>query len=232
MIRISDWYTSLGEHSFPTMFLHLAEDEIEAMLRKDEDSAASRNVMGRIQKAIRALFGTSFVSADVCAPTDSPHFKPGRWVSFGRTAWRILATSDKVCTALRDGRTDCITVRPFRRMDHTREFRMFFHDRKLVAMSQLVLDRHHAHLQKREQDIWQKSCKLAEIISPRLTVDNTVVDAYLCSDGSFLLVDFNAWGEPTNPLLLRTWDRDWAEVAGLKLLQKPVKMGGDISVSF
>jgi hypothetical protein len=59
-----------------------------------------------------------------------------------------------------------------------------------------------------------------------------VVDVYLCSDASLLIVDLNRWGEDTDPKLLKTWDRNWDETVGLKLIPPPVAMKGDVSVSF
>ena len=47
-----------------------------------------------------------------------------------------------------------------------------------------------------------------------------------------LIIDFNPWGEPTSPLIFRTWDRDWQEEAGIKIIEPPVQVGGDVNVSF
>lgn len=232
VIRISDWYTVLGEYSFPTVFLRLNNEETTDLIAGNETSAASRSAMARLQKSINAVFGTAFVSADACAPDDSPLFHQGRWVSFGKTAWRLLSSSEKTRTAFHHGHTDCLTVRPFRRMDPTREFRMFVKDRSLVAVSQLCLDRHYPQLLKRSQEIWQKSRKLTETTRLGLPADDLAIDIYLTSDGSLLIVDINDWGTPTDPLLLRTWDRDWNSEVGMKLIPPPVRMKGDISVSF
>jgi len=63
-------------------------------------------------------------------------------------------------------------------------------------------------------------------------MDDLVVDVYFTSDDRVLIVDLNPWGDPTDPLLFKTWDRDWAEEAGIKLIPRPVKMKGEVSVSF
>lgn len=232
MVRISDWYSDLGEHSFPTLFLRLGDAEAEALLAGAEADRASAELIGRLQKALRAFNRSAFVGTDVCAPTDSPRFRPGRWVSFGRTAWRLLSESVKVCEALRAGHTDRVIVRPFRRMDRTREFRMFLYGRRFAGMSQYRPGRHLSAIAKRETEILGKGRDLAGRIAEHLPAENIVVDVYLCSDGHLLVVDMNDWGLPTEPLLMRTWDRDWSIDGGLKLVPKPTKMGGEISVSF
>jgi hypothetical protein len=231
LLKTSDWYTTLGEYSFPTIFLRLAPDEIQALLASVETSACAKGVISRLQIAMKHLPGASFVGADVCAPTDSALYRKGR-VSGGRRAWNQLRSSAKVCEAFRQGLCDRLIVRPFRTMDRAREFRMFIHDGQLVAMSQYCLDRHYKRLVKREKEIWQKGVKFAQQIGSQLPAPTLVADVYLTSTGRLLLVDLNQWGSPTDPLMLRTWDRDWETVAGLKLIPRPVRMKGDISVSF
>jgi hypothetical protein len=232
MIPISDWYAALGQFSFPTVFIELTQDEIEALVAEEMDSPAAKTVAARIQQAIHALPGSCFVAADVCAPTDSESFGAGPSVSYGRAAWRLLASSEKVRNAFGQGLTRRITVRPYRRMNKTREYRMFFSQRELVAMSQYCLERHFGRLAKRDKEIWRRGQKFAAQIKAFMSRDNVVVDVYYTSDNQVLIVDLNPWGPPTDPLLLKTWERDWETEIGVKLIPKPVKMKGEISVSF
>ena len=232
MSRISDWYSSLGEFSFPTVFLRLGPADVQALVQGEMHGPAAEEMMRRLQRAIKSLPGFGFVGADSCAPTDSPHFRYGAGLFAGRSAWRLVTTSEKVRNAFQRGETERLTVRPFRRMDRTREFRMFFFGRKLVAMSQYFLERHFHRLEKREDEIWTRGKDLATRIAPFLPQNTLVVDVYLCSDGEMLMVDANSWGGDTDPKLLKTWDRNWEEEVGLKLIPRPIKMKGDISVSF
>lgn len=232
MIGISEWYTKLGELSFPTVFLVLDGEEKRSLIEQDDASATAKQLSARLQKAIKAVFGTGFVGTDLCAPTDSPRYSPGKWVTFGRTAWRLLAESEKVRSVLQNEQTNLLIVRPFRRMDKAREFRVFVHQRKPVAISQYHLDRHLPGIVKREREILSKTHKLIDRIAARLPAENIVVDIYITSDGEIMLVDMNPWGGDTDPLLLRTWERDWSTDSGLVLVPEPIKMKGDISVSF
>ena len=232
MIGISQWYVQLGELSFPTVFLDLSGDERHALIQQDDQAPATKQLSGRIQQAIKSVFGTGFVGLDVCAPTDSPRYRPGKWVTFGRPAWRLFAASEKVRSCLVQNNTNRLVVRPYRRMDKAREFRVFVHDGTLAAISQYHLDRHLPGIARREREIHGKTRKLIDQIAPRLPAANIVVDIYLTSDGDIMLVDMNTWGGDTDPLLLRTWDRDWSKDAGLILVPEPIKMKGDISVSF
>ena len=226
------WYTTLGEYSFPTVFVRLEAPEAQALIAGETETEPARHVQRRLRRAIKSLPGFGFVGADCCAPTDSVHFEKGRKVAAGAAAWRMVITSEKVRSAFERGDTDCLTVRPYRHMDKAREFRMFFHQRNLVATSQYCLLRYTPRLDKRSREIWRKANDLADLIAPYLPSENQVVDIYLCSDGQLLVVDLNPWAGRTDPKLLRTWDRDWQEVVGLKLVPKPIQMKGDVSVSF
>jgi len=228
----STWYPNLGAFTFPTLFVRLFPDEVEALAAGRPDGPAAQAVIARLDRCTARLPGAVFVSGDVCAPTDSPSFAADPSVSSGAGAWRSLTGSAKVRAAFETGRSCRIALRPYRRMNRTREFRLFFHGRTLRAMSQYNLDRHYARLAGRQEALWQAGQEFAAAIAGLLPADNQVVDVYLCSDGRFLIVDLNAWGPPTDPLLLKTWDRDWGETAGLRLMPKPVRMTGDISVSF
>ena len=232
MIPISSWYPVLGQFSFPTQFISLAEDEQNALANEETESEAAKRAITRMQRCMRDLPGSCFVSSDVCAPTDSKY--PGNTgkASYALNAWRILAGSDKVTAAFRDGTTSRLIIRPFRRMNHTREFRLFFHGGELKAMSQYHIQRHFHRLDGQEKTLWRWGSKFADEIKPFLDQDKAVIDIYISSEGRIFIIDMNSWGAPTNPLLLRDWDRDWRQVVGLKLKPKPVKMKGDISVSF
>ena len=238
MFAISDWYDSLGAYSFPTIFIRLTPAEREALLADQRASTAAAAVMQRLQEAIATLPKlpgfpySAFVGADVCSPTDSALFQPGTSIASGTEAWELLATSAKVQAAFREGRTQRLTVRPFRRMDKTREFRMFFRDGKLLAMSQYCLERHFRRLEGRKTEIWERGLALATVMKPFIPATPFTADCYLKADGEMLLVDLNPWGPPTAPLLFLNWDRDWEKSGGLKLIPPPITMGGDVKVSF
>ena len=231
MIPVSQWYSELSEYSFPTVFVHLGVEERLALQENRPESPAGVALMGRLKSAVKAVPGSVFVATDICAPTDSPRFRYGSGVFSTMAAWRLLASSAKVRQALEQG-VERLTVRPTRRMDRTREFRLFFFHRDLKAMSQYNLDRHFAGLDRRGEEIWQLAQDFARQIAGLLPTDNVVVDVYLTSGRKFIIVDLNDWGPPTDIKLLKAWDRNWDEKVGLRLISKPVKMKGDISVSF
>jgi hypothetical protein len=233
MIPISSWYPRLGVYTFPTVFIELPDDEVRALVEGgDETSAGVRRTVGRLRQGMKSLPGASFVGTDLCAPTDSELFGGGSRAVDGIRAWRLLQTSEKVRAVLESGATKTVIVRPYRRMTTVREFRLFFKDRELKAMSQMNLERHFVRLALRESELWSMACEFAEAIAALLPEADCVVDIYFTSSDRIMIVDMNSWGPPTEPLLLRTWDRDWTEIAGIKLIPPPVKMKGDVSVSF
>jgi hypothetical protein len=229
---ISDWYALVGEYSFPTIFLFLAEADRQALLANDPRSATGRRLLQRLASAMAALPGASFVGADTCAPDDSPKYRSGGAVTTPRKAWELLATSPKVRTALESGASHRLTVRPHRRMDRTREFRMFIRGGKLVGMSQYCLERHFARLAQREAEFWRHATEFVPQLLPALPMADLAMDVYLTSRQELMVVDLNPWGPPTDPLLFRSWERDWEAAPGIRLIPPPQKLTGDVSISF
>ena len=189
--------------------------------------------MKKFDYVIEHLPGTCFVHADVCAPTDAELFSGGDGaVRRGRPAWNLLQQSDKVRQALTQGESVRFGVRPFRRMAHAREFRLFVHAGVLSAVSQRFLGRYHPRLHRRADELWRLSRSFIGRIAEFLPAPDMVVDVYLTASGKLMLLDLNTFGPPTDPLLLRTWECDWAAKPGLKLLPRPTQLGGEVQVSF
>lgn len=232
MFPISEWYSSLGEYSFPTSFLKLSPEEITALLKKDHKSSIGTELNRRIRLGLKSFPGGIFVATDICAPTDSPKFVYGRGVWSVKAARSLLSSSPQVTHAFKEGQTMTLIFRPARRMSKAREFRLFIYQKKLVAMSQYHLDRHYACLTKMKQQLWEGACHFIESMKTKLPVDNLVMDVYFTSSKRFILIDLNEWNQRTDPKLLRSWDRNWEEEVGIKLISKPVNMKGEISVSF
>ena len=231
-IPISTWYTSFGNYTFPSSFIRLNESEKDALLNKDTSSKISRSVIDKLDYVIDHLPGSCFLHADSCAPTDSAKFKASDFsVKKGQTAWEILIESTKVVSAFKSSETERLGLHSYRRIDKYREFRAFIHGRKLITMSQRYINKHVSKLNGRESEIWQLAQQLFENCSDFLPFEDIVVDLYLTSTKRLMILDMNEWGK-CDPLLLKEWDQDWSAVSGLKLVPKPLKLSGDVSVSF
>ena len=231
MQGISQWYIFLGDYTFPTVFAELNQDEKALLIDGGSNSDAANNLIKRVDRAISGLPGACFVGLDTCSPDDSPSFKRKKSHSSGKTAIELLKNSDKVKKALKEGTDSKITIRPYRRMDKTREFRLFVYKKNLSGMSQRNLIRHFRRLDGKREEYWAKAQEFYQEIAPLIEEENLVIDIYFTSDGKVLIVDMNAW-EQCDPLLFRKWDRDWSEEAGLKLMAEPIKLNGDVKVSF
>ncbi len=232
-IPVSTWYVSLGNFTFPTMFMQLRKDEIDALLEGHRNCKASRELIKKMDYVVEHLPGTCFVHADVCAPSDSQLFHDGDGrISSGHAAWNMLRDSEKVRSALRSGESSRLGFHPFRRMDHAREFRLFIREGALVGASQRFLDKHHPRLGRRHAEIWSLCREFADKISDFLPSSDITVDVYMTATAKMMILDMNPWGEPTDPLLYRDWDRDWSRKPELLILPKPMHISGNISVSF
>ena len=217
---VSNWYLTLADYTFPTTFVKLRDSEIQ-LLADGCKEAAAEPIVKRIANAQKAFSGSTFVTADVLAPTDTERFRNKKGaVHSAQSAWENLINSKKVRQAAAEKEFDCICVRPFRNMTHAREFRLFINDGELKLMSQYWLYRKFYRLDDRQELYWNKAKEFVEEISWLLPAENIVMDIYFTSKEQIILIDFNCWGEPTRPLLAESWNIDWNIEHGLKLLEK------------
>ncbi|MBE6380858.1 MAG: hypothetical protein E7047_08005 [Lentisphaerae bacterium] len=233
--RIVNWYPVLGEHSLLTGFLKLDDSEIQLLANGVGDGEQVRGVVERLKKIMRGRsLGNCFVSGDLCSPTDTERFAGKRGAVFSpESAWFYLASSQKIRQAARNGELKYLAVRPFVKIDRTREFRLFIYDGELKAASQYNLVRHFRRLEGIKNELWETLAGWFEEVKKQLPVKNVTMDVFLENDDrNVKILDLNCWGEPTDPLLLRSFDRDWSKVEGLKLMLPPTKISGDVAVSF
>ncbi|MEA4862895.1 MAG: hypothetical protein AB7F40_04695 [Victivallaceae bacterium] len=234
-LRAQNWYPALKHYTFKSSFLPLNPAEIAALAAGEETSDTARKVIARLKPMLKEVPGNSFVSVDCCAPTDTERFAGKRGAVFSaRSAWTFLARSAKVREAAAAGMATCICVRPFRRMNVPREFRLFIVDGKLAAASQYHLVRHFRRLDGVREEYWKVLENFVKKIADKLTVPEVAMDVYITSGRDILVIDLNQFGPPTMPLLLRSWDQDWAAIPEpkLKLMSPPVKISGEVKVSF
>ena len=230
--RMPVWYPDFSAFAFMTSFVRLNQDEIIALGEGVTHGPRVKEVIGRMKQPMQFIPGNSFVSVDLVAPTDTERFKGKRGaVHSARSAWKYLASSEKVRQSALAGDVQYICMRPFRRMSQAREFRLFVYGRELKAMSQYWLIRHFRRLEDVQDKYWNLAQLFIEQIAWLLPTENIVVDIYFTSEDDILLIDFNKWGGSA-PLMLRSWERDWHEASGPVMMPPPTKISGDINVSF
>jgi len=236
-LRMPVWYPVLAGHTFLTSFVKMRSDVVAALAAGEtggkERSAAVVSIIEDLRQPLGAIPGNAFACVDTCAPTDTERFRDKRGAVFSpESTWKYLARSEKVRTAAAAGKAEYICLRPFRRMNRTREFRLFIRDGQLNAMSQYHLIRHFRRLEGVRHALWKQTLDFVDRIAWLLPVKTLVMDIYFTSSGKILVIDLNPWGEPTDPLLLRNWDRDWSKPAGIVLMDPPTRISGDVNVSF
>lgn len=234
--RLPNWYPRLSAFSLPTAFVALTPEEIQALADgAPATTAPAKNVIKRIKALLPNFSYYRFFSVDLAAPTDTKRFKEKNGsVRSAKSAWEVLASSQKVQESAKRGEVTSICIRPYRNMEPAREFRLFIKDGKLFAMSQYWLKRHYARFEKKEKKLWEKAVKFIETNGWALPLKDVVADVYYTSSGRILITDLNPLGEPTDPLMFNKWDKfDWSgEPVGIKLIPKPLKLSGDVNVSF
>ena len=213
--RIQNWYPRLSVYSLPTNFVFLMDIEIQALQSGDTESGIARGVIDRL------------------APTDTVRFEEKRGaVRSATSAWYFLTQSAKVRNAAMNGAVSALCVRPFRRMDAAREFRLFVKNGKLRAMSQYWMTRHYPKLEKVREKYWTLAVDFIDRNFWVLPEQDLAIDIYFTSKDEILVIDLNPFGEPTDPLMLNSWNQDWQNSMGLKLIPHPTAISGDINVSF
>lgn len=241
IFRTNEWYTALEPFTWPTKFVKLRDFMKEALSKEmDEEeaqdflySAEGKEMMGELVEPLSDIPGNAFVFVDSCAPTDTERFEHKRGAVYSpRSALYYLLQSKKVANAAADGKVEYICLRPFRRITRAREFRLFIYKGELSAMSQYHLNRHYRRLEGVKDKYWKQAVEFVKKTVWRLPVDTLVMDVYITSSKGFLIIDLNPWGEETDPLLLRTWERDWSVPVGIQVMAPPIAVSGDVKVSF
>ncbi len=236
-LRTPVWYPVLAAHTFMTSFVRLRPEAVTALamgvIVGGDSHPEVQDAIESLRQPMSVVPGNCFASVDSCAPTDTERFiyKHGAVYS-PESAWRYLALSGKVRTAAANGEVQNICLRPFRRMNRTREFRLFIKDGKLAAMSQYHLIRHFRRLEGYKKEFLKEADTFVNEIAWLLPIRDLVMDVYFTAEHRILIVDLNKWGEPTDPLLLRDWNRDWSVPAGIVLMPPPVTVSGTVNVSF
>lgn len=234
--KMVNWYPLFAGKTFLTSFIKLRPEAIQALANGEiewNEESPINQVIKDLRKPMSVLFGNSFVSVDTCAPTDTERFENKRGaIHSPESAWITLASSAKVRQSAAAGEVEYIAIRPFRRMNRPREFRLFIKDGKLKAMSQYYLIRHFRRLEGVKNQYWDMAKEFVNEISWNLPVKDIVMDIYFSSTREIYIIDFNPWGSPTDPLMLNTWDRDWNEEIGIVLMPVPMSIGGDVNISF
>ncbi len=237
----SEWYPALEPFTWPTKFVKLKTEMVEALGRgMNEDEARDflyssdgKAMMNELIEPLADIRGNAFAFVDNCAPTDTERFESKRGAVYSpRSALFYLLQSRKVANAAAKGEIGYICLRPFRRITRAREFRLFIYEGKLSAMSQYHLNRHYRRLEGVKENYWKRAVEFVEKVIWRLPVQTLVMDVYITSSNGFLVIDLNPWGGDTDPLLLRTWERDWSIPAGIQVMAPPTAVSGDVKVSF
>jgi len=228
--RMQNWYPYVSAHTFPTVFVPLRCDAVELLAEGAEGEfdpsrdrcPTSKQVIRDLTDPMSTFPSNRFLTVDTCAPTDTDRFAvKGGSVHSPQSAWHFMLLSKKVAQAAAAGDVNFLCIRPFRTLNRPREFRAFIWNGNLSAMSQYNLDRHFARLESVKEEYWKLTARFVEQICWALPVKTLVMDIYITRDNKVLIIDLNPWGCDTDPLLLRSWDRNWGDPAGVVLLEPP-----------
>ena len=238
--RVNNWYSSLAPYTWETKFVKLRKEAVAALAsgmdaEQAKDflySADGKSMMNDLAVPMGDIPGNAFAFVDTCAPTDTERFaSKGGAVYSPRSALFYLLQSKKIAQASAAGNVEYICLRPFRNITKAREFRLFICNGELSAMSQYHLIRHFRRLEGVKESYWSLANDFVKEIIWRLPVKTLVIDIYITSSKDVLIIDLNRW-EECDPLLLRSWERDWSIPVGIQVMAPPTEVSGDVKVSF
>ncbi|MDR0931760.1 MAG: hypothetical protein LBM70_01900, partial [Victivallales bacterium] len=161
-LRMPNWYPVLAGHTFLTSFVKMRPEVIAELSAgetgQEAKSPAVKAIIEDLRQPLEAIPGNAFACVDDCAPTDTERFELKRGAVYSpESVWKYLALSPKVRESAQAGRAQYICLKPFRRMNRTREFRLFIYDGKLNAMSQYHLIRHFRRLEGVRNAYWEQA---------------------------------------------------------------------------
>lgn len=231
---VPNWYPRLSVNSFPTSFVFLRDYEIQALAEGVTESEAVDGIIPRLDAAMSNYGYNRFVFVDHAAPTDTERFKNKRGaVRSAKSAWNVLVSSEKIRQNASDGKVTAICVRPFRRMNPAREFRLFIKGGELRGMSQYWLVAHFPRLMKYREQYWDMAKDFVMKNAFAFPCPDVVADIYFTSSDEILIIDLNPFAPPTDAKMFNTLDRtDWMSNPCIKIVPVPHKVSGDVNVSF
>ena len=222
---IESWYEALEPASLPTLLRPLAREQRDLLIdehwrrvveRPSRPPAAFDELILELEELVvaaqaRSPVGASFVRLGFRAPTDSPTAGRGRLqVDGGPEALEVLLESarvfDDLCLAQECGYTPSLVVRPWLELTRGHELRGFVRGRRLVGLSQRLLDAPQPELIERGPELEALVRRRAAELAPRWPLDDLVVD-FAVLDGQAWIVDLAPWLPWTDPALF-SWGDD------------------------
>lgn len=230
---VPNWYPRLSVNSLPTSFVFLRDDEIAALANGLAESEAADSIIPRLEAAMSNYGYNRFVFVDLAAPTDTERFLNKRGaVRSAASAWKILTSSEKIRKSAAAGEVTAICVRPFRRMNASREFRLFIKGGELRAMSQYWLTGHFPRLMRLKDKYWELAKTFVDKNAWAFPEADITADIYFTSLDEILIIDLNPFGGSTDFKMFNSSAIDWNASHGIKIVPPPHKLSGDVNVSF
>ncbi|XP_041349986.1 cell division cycle protein 123 homolog [Gigantopelta aegis] len=188
----------------------------------------------QVKKAIQKLGGNVFPKLNWSAPRDAT------WISFDKTlkctcpsdVYLLLKSSDFIAHDLSQPFLHCsdcaanneikyeLVLRKWQDFQHGSEFRCFVKNNKLIAITQRHHIQYYEYIDKHSDEI-ESDIKafFYHVLANRFPDHNYVFDVYRQSQGQLLLLDFNPFGVPTDPLLFKWEELENDSNSGVKDLE-------------
>jgi hypothetical protein len=154
--------------------------------------------------------GAAFVRLGSRAPTDSALFQEGSLqVDGGTEALEVLLQSERVfddlCLMQECNYAPAVVIRPWLELSPGTELRAFIRGRRLVALSQRLIDRVHPELVARATELEDAVRRRCADLAERWPLDELIVD-FAVTDDAAMIVDLHPFLSWTDPALF-SWDQ-------------------------
>ncbi|XP_070559091.1 translation initiation factor eIF2 assembly protein-like isoform X1 [Ptychodera flava] len=175
----------------------------------------------KVKDTIEELGGNVFPKLNWSSPRDAT------WIAFNGSlkcscpndVYLLLKSSDYVTHDLTKPFSGCaddgqdsievqyeLVLRKWRNVIEGMEFRVFVRNRNIIGISQRHYTNHYPHIDKMKVEIQQEiEDFFKEHIQQTFPDDNFIMDVYRRKEECILVIDFNPFGESTDPLLY-SWE--------------------------
>ena len=221
---IEQWIQPLAAAALPTWVHQLTAAERDLLVdehwRRQTDRPGHEpeefdSIVEALEKDIleaqeESDVGAAFVRLGSRAPIDSALFQEGSLqVDGGAEALEVLLQSERVfddlCLMQECGYAPSLVVRPWLELSQGAELRAFIRDRRLVALSQRLVDQVHPELVARAAELEDAVRRRCADLAQRWPLDDLVVD-FAITDEAAMIVDIHPF-LPWTDAALFSWDQ-------------------------
>eukprot|EP01080_Neovahlkampfia_damariscottae_P008499 gene8499-323_t len=222
-----NWYETFSKRTINSEYITLSDDFIDFLneesivlpscvddinFEKKDEKIRFEKEQEFINKSIKK-YGEIFPKLNWSSPRDAT------WIIFANQVkckkieevLLLLKSSDLIYSDLKQMKDSKIkpvlVLRKYYDLNSDMEFRLFIKNNDLICISQRNCLTFYKHLIEKKDEIENKIKQFfKDEIKNKFELKNYIVDVYISTKNKIWIIDFNVFGEPTEPKLFESWD--------------------------